>query len=43
MNETIMRSVIRHIRTLLRDPQNMQARSELMRATPPPAISCFIP
>ena len=33
MNEAIMRSVIRHIRTLLRDPQDMQARSELMWAS----------
>ncbi|MDO4351494.1 MAG: iron-containing alcohol dehydrogenase [Eubacteriales bacterium] len=33
MNEAIMRSVIAHIRTLLRDPQNMEARSELMWAS----------
>ena len=33
MNEAIMRSVIRHIRTLLRNPQDMQARSELMWAS----------
>ncbi len=33
MNVAIMRSVIRHIRTLLRDPQDMNARSELMWAS----------
>ncbi|MDO5377991.1 MAG: iron-containing alcohol dehydrogenase [Clostridia bacterium] len=33
MNEAVMRSVIAHIRTLLRDPQNLEARSELMWAS----------
>lgn len=33
MNEAVMRSVIRNIRALLDDPQNMQARSELMWAS----------
>ena len=33
MNEAIMRSVIRNMRVLLDDPQNYEARSELMWAS----------